>query len=321
MTIPLPNPTDIMDRVTVTPMNEVLLGEGNNDLTKLEENDALEQKVRKDKRHRKNQRILIFTTAAFFLFALAEFVGAIISGSLSLLGDAGAMSVDVFTVSTQFRYFASLIKQIFSTQSDSEPSISFYKQYLCNIFAEHLKSKNEKISERTRFIIEVLIPTFSLICLLGVTLYVAIDAVNVIMNKKEQDHDIDVVFLYAFAGANGVIDIMSSYSFFRKGDIKDVFYTTEDANVQGDRNSSSSSTDLPQPPSKVTNLNMMSAFTHLSGDTLRTSSVLVGALVSTFGGISSQICDAWAAIAVTITIIFIAIPLAYEIRKAWSRFN
>ena len=308
-----------MDRVTVNPMNEVLLGEGNNDLTKLEENDTLEQKVRKDKRHRKNQRILIFTTAAFFLFVVAEIIGAVVSGSLSLLGDAGAMSVDVFTVSTQFRYFASVIKQIFSTQPNSEPSISVYKQYLCNIFAERLKAKNEKISERTRFIIEVLIPTFSLICLLGVTIYVAIDAVNVIVNKKEQDHDIDVVYLYAFAGANGVIDIISSYSFFRKGDIKDVFYTTEDANVQGDRNSSSSSTDLP--PSKITNLNMMSAFTHLSGDTLRTSSVLVGALVSTFGGISSQICDAWAAIAVTITIIFIAVPLAYEIRKAWSRFR
>lgn len=100
MTISLPNPTETMDRVTVNPMNEVLLGEGNNDLTKLEENDALEQKVRKDKRHRKNQRILIFTTAAFFLFVVAEIVGALISGSLSLLGDAGAMSVDVFTVST-----------------------------------------------------------------------------------------------------------------------------------------------------------------------------------------------------------------------------
>lgn len=105
MTIPFPHPTDVMDRGTVNPMmasgdtNEVLLADGDIGLTEVEENDALEQKARKEKRHKKNQRILIFTTVAFLLFALAEFVGAIISGSLSLLGDAGAMSVDVFTVS------------------------------------------------------------------------------------------------------------------------------------------------------------------------------------------------------------------------------
>ena len=45
-----------------------------------------------------NQRILIFTCTVFFLFVIAEVFGAFTSGSLSLLGDAGAMSVDVFTV-------------------------------------------------------------------------------------------------------------------------------------------------------------------------------------------------------------------------------
>ena len=83
--------------------NEVLLTEGNIGLTEVEEADALEQKARKDKRYRKNQRILIITTTAFFFFVIAEIVGALISGSLSLLGDAGAMSVDVFTVRFQLR--------------------------------------------------------------------------------------------------------------------------------------------------------------------------------------------------------------------------
>jgi Co/Zn/Cd efflux system component len=41
---------------------------------------------------------LIFTCSAFFLFAVAEVIGALASNSLSLLGDAGAMYVDVFTV-------------------------------------------------------------------------------------------------------------------------------------------------------------------------------------------------------------------------------
>ena len=51
-------------------------------------------------RSKKNQEILIFTCTAFFLFAMAEVVGAVASNSLSLLGDAGAMSIDVFTVSS-----------------------------------------------------------------------------------------------------------------------------------------------------------------------------------------------------------------------------
>jgi hypothetical protein len=46
-----------------------------------------------------NYKILLFTAISFLLFVIAEIVGALVSGSLSLLGDAGAMSVDVFTVS------------------------------------------------------------------------------------------------------------------------------------------------------------------------------------------------------------------------------
>lgn len=104
----IPNPTEVMDSATENPMmvagntNEVLLKEKHMSLTELEANDALEQKARKDSRHIKNQRILIFTTTAFFLFLIAEIIGALLSGSLSLLGDAGAMSVDIFTVRLKF---------------------------------------------------------------------------------------------------------------------------------------------------------------------------------------------------------------------------
>ena len=46
------------------------------------------------------------------------------------------------------------------------------------------------------------------------------------------------------------------------------------------------------------NLNMMSAFTHVGGDTIRTLSVLTAATVSLLSGVDGDICDAWAAIAV-----------------------
>ena len=61
-------------------------------------------------RSRTNQGILIFTASAFFLFLVAEIVGALISRSLSLLGDSLAMSIDIFSVSflSQFCYVKAL---------------------------------------------------------------------------------------------------------------------------------------------------------------------------------------------------------------------
>lgn len=63
------------------------------------------------------------------------------------------------------------------------------------------------------------------------------------------------------------------------------------------------------------NVNMMSAYTHVGGDTLRTLSVFVAAVVSTVSGISGILCDSWAAVVVTVTILFIVFPLASAIYK------
>ena len=42
-----------------------------------------------------NQLVLAITCAAFAVFVCGEIVGALASNSLSLLGDAAAMSIDV----------------------------------------------------------------------------------------------------------------------------------------------------------------------------------------------------------------------------------
>lgn len=63
-----------------------------------------------------NYKILFVTAVSFFIFVVAEIIGALISGSLSLLGDAAAMSVDVFTVSFSlviFHYYLTLILILF----------------------------------------------------------------------------------------------------------------------------------------------------------------------------------------------------------------
>lgn len=64
------------------------------------------------------------------------------------------------------------------------------------------------------------------------------------------------------------------------------------------------------------NLNMMSAFVHILGDTLRTFAVFGAALVSSLTGIDGDICDAWAAIIVAISTLTICLPLIFEIIHA-----
>ena len=66
------------------------------------------------------------------------------------------------------------------------------------------------------------------------------------------------------------------------------------------------------------NLNMMSAFTHIVGDTLRTVALFLAALVATLTGINGNICDAWAALLVTLTILVLCASLVRDIVVAAS---
>jgi Co/Zn/Cd efflux system component len=92
---------------------------------------------------RSNQTVLCVTAVGFLLFVVAEIIGALAGHSLSLLGDAAAMSVDVFT-------------------------------YFCNMYAENVKARFGSIDRTTRLIIEVYIPSFSVTALMGVSIYVAL---------------------------------------------------------------------------------------------------------------------------------------------------
>jgi Co/Zn/Cd efflux system component len=201
------------------------------------------------------------------------------------------------------------------------------------MFAEKLKAGGEVLSRRTQIALEVVVPAFSMLCLIGVTAYIAVDAVNVLVHTADAD-EIDVAYLYGFATANAVVDISSSYIFFRVGFAADVFYThtvhkVENAGpFQATANGMTQARECPEDTtstpavaeSRKINLNMMSAFTHLTGDSLRTASVFIAALVSTFSGVPSQICDAWAAIAVTVSIVFMVIPLIIEIGRSCRKF-
>jgi Co/Zn/Cd efflux system component len=60
-----------------------------------------------------NTTILTVSAVSFLLFVTAEIIGALASGSLSLLGDAGAMSVDVFTVIESNYSFSLIYSSVF----------------------------------------------------------------------------------------------------------------------------------------------------------------------------------------------------------------
>jgi Co/Zn/Cd efflux system component len=177
------------------------------------------------------------------------------------------------------------------------------------MYAEWLKSKGEELSIRTKIILEVGIPCFSICALLGVTAYITSDAVEVIKSNGADD-DLDVHFLYGFAATNFLIDVISTYLFYARRKV--VFlHSGSHENIPEADFSDVSTTSEEKPQEK--NLNMISAFTHVGGDTLRTCAVFIAAVVSDTTTAPGSVCDAWAAVIVSITIIICVIPLTIEI--------
>ena len=205
--------------------------------------------------------------------------------------------------------------------------------------AEHLKQKNGGfLQKRASIVLEVIIPAFSVLCLLAVTIWITSDAVNVIKQKGANNY-VNVFFLFAYTIANAVVDLVSNYMFYKRR--SSVFYGNI-VNKDSSSNSSSVSTDSTidnddidididtdnegQPISKSSgghslNMNMVSAFTHVGSDTLRTTSVFIAAMVASTTGVRGSLCDAWAAVAVTVTIVAFVIPLCTEISKKAYRLH
>lgn len=191
------------------------------------------------------------------------------------------------------------------------------------MYAEWKKSKDGQLDKGTKRILEVFIPSFSVLALLAVTGYITADAINIIQNGDDGD-EVNVYFLFAFASANFLVDLVSSFMFYRRG--KEVLISSP---ISHDRRSvecfhnydfSSDHSRTPSNvPSAAPNLNMISALTHVGSDTLRTISVFVAAVISVAGKQDPSLCDAWAAIAVTVTIILAVIPLINEIIKSILR--
>lgn len=133
-----------------------------------------------------NLNLLEISLTMFFLFVLAEVCGAVLSNSLSLLGDAASMGIDVMT-------------------------------YVCNIYGEWAKNSNQRPTVRSRLILEVIIPGLSTIALLAITIYICLDAVNVLRHPPATN-DVNTNYLYGFAATNLCIDLLCGTLFYMRGE-------------------------------------------------------------------------------------------------------
>lgn len=176
------------------------------------------------------------------------------------------------------------------------------------MYAERTKAKYGVVDDTTKRILEVYVPTFSVCALLAVTGWITSDAIAVISGVDDDD-DVNVIFLFAFASANFIVDAISSYLFYTRRD--NVLVTEQLRTFSLER----MSMDWKARP-LMPNLNMLSALTHVGSDTMRTLSVFIAAMIASAGHQNSAKCDAWAAVVVTITIVIAVIPLCKEIYKA-----
>lgn len=179
------------------------------------------------------------------------------------------------------------------------------------------------MTPRMKYTTEVGLPLLSVSMLIAVTIYVTYEAVGILLEKESND-DVDIFIMYTFATINLFVDIACAVLFHIRG--KEIFHTdTDESNMNLTENSSEHSgddihfADQALTPSK--NLNMISAFFHIGGDTLRTIAIFAAALVATISHRNPDYCDAWAAIVVSVTIFFLAVPMLVTIFKHMSTIS
>jgi Co/Zn/Cd efflux system component len=146
-----------------------------------------------------NPCLLKIAVVSFGLFVIAEIVGSVAVGSLSLLGDGAAMAVDVVT-------------------------------YIFNMYAEHIKSHHGFLSKRATWAFEVGVPLFAVVTLLAVTAWITSDAIKIVQDPPPKgEDDVPVAFLYGYSCANAMVDIICSAFFYARG--KDVFYQAVEESI------------------------------------------------------------------------------------------
>mmetsp|Transcript_8414 Transcript_8414/g.10967 ORF Transcript_8414/g.10967 Transcript_8414/m.10967 type:complete len:285 (-) Transcript_8414:49-903(-) len=128
-----------------------------------------------------NQTLLMFAAVSFLTFSIAEVFGALVSNSLSLLGDAATMIVDAMT-------------------------------YGLNMYAEYRKPQVSAI-EAMRY--ELYAPLFSVVVLFGISIYVIIDAIETLTDDSDSSEEVNDSIMLGFALVNLIFDFLNMACFYR----------------------------------------------------------------------------------------------------------
>mmetsp|Transcript_3038 Transcript_3038/g.3617 ORF Transcript_3038/g.3617 Transcript_3038/m.3617 type:complete len:356 (+) Transcript_3038:250-1317(+) len=232
----------------------------------------------------RNVRILWILLVANTSFTIAQFVGAYVADSLSMLGDSSTMALDSFT-------------------------------YMLNIYAEKKKTVGTIKTAR----LEVYVASFSVFTLILVTAFLLWDAISRLVSSKTENVRADIML--NFSVANLVVDIISCGMFSVKF-LKNEEEPTADT-CQDDVSKRKNSKDSDALASSETDLNMASAFVHLVADTLRTITVMVTAIVVDVDSkdVNSKDADAVSSIIVSIIILFVAGFLIKETCQQYRRIQ
>eukprot|EP00039_Didymoeca_costata_P003638 m.68809 g.68809 ORF g.68809 m.68809 type:complete len:281 (-) comp12003_c0_seq1:81-923(-) len=233
----------------------------------------------------RNQLLLLVAFVTFTLFAIAECLAAVFGHSLSLLADGLTMLVDSAT-------------------------------YAFNLVAER---KKKGASEVKVLQLELFSPTFSILALIGTTVYILNEAINSLTGPEAVCNDtltrnmsttvgsttstsdvddtcgddVNIMILWIFSSINLVIDIVNIVMFY---------------------------VERRRSPEKG-NLNMLSALTHVAIDTLRTVSVMVAALLASVFGFDGDLADTYASIACSVLTFSSTLPLFKSIFHKWRRLQ
>lgn len=264
-----------------------------------------------------NEYVLNVAFWTFLGFLLLEAVFALIANSQAMLEDAEAMSVDALT-------------------------------YLFNLCAERIKHRpyNEKEMklpaavreykrELMRLYLELIPPLISVTTLVIVTAYAIKDALMTLrLPDSVPEEDVDVNIMMWFSGANLLLDVVNVTCFARahqafglttvRREVAPTRYSVrggdriihpetqhlivDDAGGEGEE---SDGEGLGMGEQMLVNLNMCSAWTHICADTMRSTAVLVAAIISQIWPelVSGELADAMATIVVSVIILVSLLPL------------
>lgn len=215
--------------------------------------------------------LFLFNTS----FAVAQVVAATAANSLSMYGDSATMLLDSLT-------------------------------YTLNIYAECHKSTSVAASLR----LELIATTFSILTLLGVTVFLMWDAAAR-LESVNRGQGVQADIMLEFSVANLVVDVVACVVFLSR--ITGERQEKEEMRARMERGGEEY---------EATGLNMCSAFIHLLADTLRTITVLTSSiLVEEVEEVNSFKADAISSLIVSTTILIVTFFLMYETVQQYKRYK